>query len=137
MLLIASVLLVAPAFGQGIKGDVGERLVNDLWQKLASGNLEALEAMMAEDFQAAHQDGVQDRSQELALIKKLDSSDYSLSNFSVSRQGDALLVSYYAQVGETISGERLKQRAPRMDIFVSTDGDWKWLGHANLAAMKN
>ncbi len=112
---------------------LGEKLLRQLWQDFKERDVSALEKMMAPGFQSVHQDGAGDRASELALIKGLHLSDFTLSDIAVTENENVLVVTYLVSVAETIEGRRLnREPAPRLTVFVKSKEGWKWLAHANL-----
>jgi hypothetical protein len=111
----------------------GEKLVRQLWADIKSNNMAAVGKKTAFGFQSIHQDGARTREQELALIKKLELGEYTLSDFKVSQNGPVIIATYFVSVGETIDGTRLSAKpAARLSAFLKTDSGWQWIAHANL-----
>jgi hypothetical protein len=112
---------------------LGEELLRQLWQDFKERDVSALEKMMVPGFQSIHQDRAGDRASELALIKGLHLSDFTLSNIVVTENENVLVVTYLVSVAETIEGRRLnREPASRLTVFVKSEEGWKWLAHANL-----
>ncbi len=126
--------LAVPAMAQNT-GDtaLGQRLVSDIFADLKAGRADAVAARLAPGFQSAHQDGARLRDAEASLLRSLSVGDYELDDFTVTRQGDTLIVSYTVGVAETIDAARLsKTKAWRLSVFVLQDDRWLWAAHANL-----
>ncbi|MCK5833705.1 nuclear transport factor 2 family protein [bacterium] len=116
---------------------LGEKLVVNLWEVLAKGDVETAEKMMAEGFQSVHKDGTRNIKEELSLIKGLDLSEYQLGDFLVTNNGPTILVTYNVTVSEIINTKRVpKNESMRMTVFVKTDNGWKWFAHANVNPLK-
>jgi len=112
---------------------LGETLLRKLWADMKETDLKAINETIAEGFQAVHQDGANNRRQEIELISKLDLSDYTLSDIKITQDGPVIVATYFVSVSETIKGKRLsKKPAPRLSVFLKTDKGWKWVAHANL-----
>ncbi len=119
------------------RGSEGEKLVRQLFSDMKAKNTAALEKWLAPGFQSVHEDGARNREEEMKLLKGLNLSDYTLSNFKVTQNGRVLIVTYDFSGEETIGGKRLSKRpAHRLSIFLKTDSGWQWLAHANLNPMK-
>lgn len=117
--------------------DQGEKLVRQLWADMKERDVEAIEKYIAPGFQSVHQDGARDREQELELIANLNLGQYTLSDFSSTQTGPAVIIIYFVSVEETIEGQRLSSTpAARLSAFLETDNGWQWIVHANLKAMK-
>jgi len=125
--------------GENVATDksLGEKLVRQVWTDMKNLDVASLEKTMTKGFQSVHEYGSLDREQEIALIKEVKVGKYSLSDIKVTRDGPVIVVTYLASVEETIKGKRLHMKpAPRLSVFLKTDGGWKWLAHANLHGLK-
>ena len=99
--------------------------------------MEAIEKTISKGFQSVHQYGSSNREQEIELIKGLKLGEYTLTDIKITQDGPVIVATYFVSVAETIEGKRLsKQPAPRMSVFLQTDGGWKWIAHANLKPLK-
>lgn len=115
----------------------GEQLERNMWAAMKAQDWDEVEARIAAGFQSVHEDGARDRAAEIELIKGLELGDYTLSDFAVTRNGPAVVVTYTVAVGETIEGERLPtEPAVRASVWLETDAGWQWITHANLNPMK-
>lgn len=111
----------------------GEKLVKQIWDDFKNKNFTDVEKFMATGFQSVHDFGAYNSEQELKLIKKLVIHSYRLSNIQITKNGTVIIATYMMAVEETINGERLtKKPASRMSVFTETEGEWKWIAHANL-----
>jgi len=116
---------------------LGEKLLRQLWAEIRKPDMEAIEKTIAKGFQSVHQYGSSNREQEIKLIEGLKLGKYTLSNIKTTRNGLVIVATYFISVEETIKGKRLsKKPAPRLSVFLKTDGDWKWIAHANLKPLK-
>jgi hypothetical protein len=107
----------------------GEELARQLWADISKGDSPSIERWFAEEFQSIHQDGAKNRDQELEIIKNLNLGEYKLSNFTVTQEGPALIVTYLVSAEEG-------QRLPRLSVFLSTDTGWKLIAHASPKPVK-
>ncbi|MCF8358746.1 MAG: nuclear transport factor 2 family protein [Prolixibacteraceae bacterium] len=115
----------------------GNSLVNELWDNLVASDTAALNLMMADEFQSVHQDGANNKTEELKLISGLSITNYTIDNLISTQDGDVLITTYMVSVEETIEGERLsKKPAARMTVFKNNDGQWQWIAHANLKPLE-
>jgi len=111
----------------------GEELLNQLLAATKSGDSSRQAKLYARAYQSAHEDGGRDRAQELELLKNVDITDYTLSDVKITEQGPVVVVTYFAELAETIEGTRLpKRKAARLTVFLKTDDGWKAIAHANL-----
>ena len=116
---------------------LGEQLLQQLWAHMKKADVAMLQQTTAAGFQSVHQNGARSRSQEMALIGDLKLGDYTLSDIKITRNGPAIVATYFVAVEETIAGKRLtKKPAPRLSVFVQTDQGWQWMAHANLRALQ-
>lgn len=115
---------------------LGERLEREMWKAMATSDMDRVAALIAPGFQSVHSDGARDRSEELSLISRLQLGPYTLSDFTVTRQGAAIVVCYFVEVAETIASERIGRKAARSSVWVMTRDGWQWVHHANLVPMQ-
>jgi len=115
----------------------GKELVQQLWVNFKTNNWEEIEKQMGSGFQSVHQDGTRDKDAQIELLKGLDLSDYTISDYTVTAEGPVIIVTYKITVEETLEGTRLPERTVmRLSAWVKSGDDWKWIIHANLTAMK-
>jgi hypothetical protein len=116
---------------------LGEKLLRQLWTDMKKPDMQRIEKTTAEGFQSVHQDGANNREQEIELIKGLKLGEYTLSNIEITRNGPVIVATYFVSVEETIEGKRLQKRpAPRLSVFLKTESGWQWIAHANLKPLK-
>lgn len=114
-----------------------ERVQNDFFGSLQSGNTEALSALLSPAFQLVRADGsYADREQYLANPATMNS--FALTDFSVTSQGDVLVARFLGQTSEVINGvEYNREPAPRFAVM-KRDGDiWKIVAQVNFNAPTN
>lgn len=133
-----SVNQVVPATEESVtEFSLGEKLVRQLWANMKKTDMEAIKKTTAKGFQSVHQYGASNRDQEIELIKGLKLGEYTLSDIQTTQNGPVIVVTYLISVEETIKGKRLsKKPAPRLSVFLKTDGGWQWIAHANLKPLK-
>ncbi|HNQ66909.1 MAG TPA: nuclear transport factor 2 family protein [Bacteroidales bacterium] len=138
LLLAMSVFIFSCESGKKeVKEQSGEELVNQLWNILQESDVEAAESFMAEGFQAVHEDGANNKEQEIQLISELNIHSYTITNLVTTQHDKVIVATYMVSVEETVEGERLsKSPAARMSVFVEVDGTWKWISHANLKPLE-
>jgi len=104
---------------------------------MKANNWKEIEKQMSSGFQSVHQDGTRDKDAQIELIKGLDLSDYTISDYTVTTEGPVIIVTYKITVEETLAGTRLPERTVmRLSSWVKSEDDWKWIIHANLTPMK-
>lgn len=114
-----------------------ERVQNEFFAALQSGNAEALAALLSPAFQLVRADGsYANRDEYLANPATMNS--FALSDFAVTSQGDLLVARFLGQTSEVINGvEYNREPAPRFAVM-KRDGDtWKIVAQVNFNAPTN
>ncbi|MBM3681390.1 MAG: nuclear transport factor 2 family protein [Actinobacteria bacterium] len=128
----------ATAEQQAANLKLGTRLVNRFWSLLVAGDPDELRAFLSPAFQVQRANGSgQNRNQYLADFANSTTviSDYSLSRIKVTRAGGLVVVRYYSQSTQTISGTAYSTTpAPRIVTFVQTPSGWRMASNANFNA---
>jgi ketosteroid isomerase-like protein len=105
-------------------------------EAVASADVDALEAILAPEFQIMRANGIgYDRKGYLASeLPAIDQSfERRLEDEVATSSGDLLVVRYWLVIEETIDGAPVARRAPRLTVF-RRDGDrWLVVAHANFA----
>jgi Domain of unknown function (DUF4440) len=115
----------------------GEKLEREMAADIKAKNWTVVERRIAEGFQSVHPDGVRDRTAEIALLKKMDVSDFTLTNFKSTTIGDNIVVTFTMTAAETIDGKRLPARpAYRLSVWKKGANGWEWISHANLVPIR-
>jgi hypothetical protein len=116
---------------------IGKELVLQLWADMKANNWMELQKQIAPGFQSIHQDGARDNQVQIELIKGLNLSEYTLSNFKVTMEGQVIIVTYQVNVEETIAGNLIQKRSSmRLSAWLKSGDSWKWIIHANLNPLK-
>lgn len=63
-------------------------------------------------------------------------ADYSHEDIIATVDDGVMVARYYLRVNETIEGQAVEQRAPRLTVFRRVDGQWKVVAHANFGATR-
>jgi len=112
----------------------GGKLERQMAADIKAKNWNAVESRIADGFQSVHPDGPRDRAGEIALLKKMNLGDFTLSNFKSTVVGDNVVVTFTMSVAQTIDGKRLRPKpAYRLSVWKKGAGGWQWISHANLA----
>ena len=69
----------------------------------------------------------------VASVGTVDISDYAYEDVVATADGDIMVVRSILSVNETIGGESVTRRAPRLTVFRKIGGEWKVVAHANFA----
>src|SRR6476659_877567 len=114
----------------------GEKLERQMATDIKAKNWNAVESRIADGFQSVHPDGPRDRAGEIALLKKMNMGDFTLSNFKSTVVGDNIVVTFTMTVAQTIDGKQLPPKpAYRLSVWKKGASDWQWIAHANLASI--
>jgi ketosteroid isomerase-like protein len=107
----------------------------DAWLKtVASGNVAAVRAVLAPEFQIARADGAAYTAGEYVRsgLPRIDTAP-TADRVTVTSQGDHLIARYWVKVSETVGGKRVDAYAPRMTVFRKSGDAWLVVAHANFA----
>lgn len=132
LLGILVLLPVLPLWAQTSDPDasLGEKLVRELFANPTS-------VEMAKAFQTIHQGKALQREAAAKAMGGIKISDYTLSNFKVTREANILVVTYTFTGHSTLEGKRMSTApAPRLSVFIDTGKGWQWLAHGNFSAVK-
>jgi hypothetical protein len=110
----------------------GEKLLNRFWKDMKEGHVKAIKKYTSPQFQSEHWNGACNRAQELNLIANLNLTSYSLSSVKITEEHNVLIISYLAEVNETINNQVINSTSPRLTIFEKVHDKWKLVAHANL-----
>ena len=114
----------------------GEKLERQMAADIKAKNWKAVESRIADGFQSVHPDGPRDRAGEIALLKKMNFGDFTLSNFKSTVVGDNIVVTFTMTVAQTIDGKQLPPKpAYRLSVWKKGAGGWQWISHANFASI--
>ena len=98
---------------------------------------DALAPMLAPEYQIMRANGVgYDRDSYLSKGAGTVSikPDYAQEEIIATAHDDMLVVRYFLRVDETVDGNPVEKRAPRLTVFRKIDGQWKVVAHANFGA---
>ncbi len=109
------------------------KLEKDMWGLAKEKKWDELAVRFAPTYLMVDEHGVSDLKTTMEALKKMDLQVFSLSDFKVTRTGDTAVLTYRADVAETIAGKRIrKHNAPRATVWVKTDKGWVTVMHANF-----
>jgi ketosteroid isomerase-like protein len=103
---------------------------------VASADPVAVEAVLAPEFQIMRAGGVgYDRQAYLTEgLPVVTLAAWEVEDLSATATGDLLVALYYLVIDETIDGQRVAKRAPRLTVFRRDAEHWRVVAHANFAA---
>jgi ketosteroid isomerase-like protein len=111
----------------------GEALYREFVAAVAAKDWNAVDAILAADFQSVHTDGPRDKAKEMEMLKAEDLGEYSLTGFTSTRSGDTIVATHWLSVEETINGSRLSTKpAPRLTVWRHGPSGWQIIAIANL-----
>jgi hypothetical protein len=114
----------------------GEKLERQMAADIKAKNWNAVESRIADGFQSMHPDGPRNREGEIALLKKMNFGDFTLSDFKSTVIGDNIVVTFTMIVAQTIDGMKLPPRpAYRLSVWKKGTNGWQWISHANFASI--
>ena len=123
----------APAASEASEG---EKLERQMAADIKAKNWNVVESRIADGFQSVHPDGPRDRVGEIALLKKMNMGDFTLSNFKSTVVGDNVVVTFTMTVAQTIDGKQLPPKpAYRLSVWKKGASGWQWISHANFASI--
>ncbi len=134
--MLSAVCLRAEEIPAAPGASEGEKLERQMAADIKAKNWKAVESRIADGFQSVHPDGPRDRTGEIALLKKMNFGDFTLSNFKSTVVGDNIVVTFTMTVAQTIDGKELPPKpAYRLSVWKKGAGGWQWISHANLASI--
>ena len=107
----------------------------DAWLKtMASGNVAAVRAVLAPEFQITRSDGSAYNAGEYVRsgLPRIDAMP-APDRLVVTSNGDHLIARYWLKSTETVGGKRIEGSAPRMTIFRKSGDAWLVVAHANYS----
>jgi hypothetical protein len=113
---------------------LARRVIGRFFRALQTGNGEALDAVLAPEFQAVRANGtVLTREEYLASPAVV--ADYEFGPFTVTASEDTVVASYTVTVDETLDGVlQPTAPAPRLSVLVRHGDTWYLSAHANFGA---
>jgi hypothetical protein len=125
-----------PAMRVGEVEREGRKAV-DAWLKtVASGNVAAVRAVLAPEFQITRSDGSAYNAGEYVRsgLPKVDAMP-AAERVVITSSADHLIARYWLKVTETVGGKRIEGYAPRMTVFRKSGDTWLVVAHANFSAI--
>ncbi len=110
----------------------GETLERQRWEYIKKHNWKELDNLIAPYFQVSFFDGARNKEQFMNLVKSIDISDYTLSDFVVTEGPGVAVVTYEITLSETIEGQRFTSKASRLSVWQNDNGKWQTIAHASL-----
>ncbi len=129
---------LATAFAGGLDDASPETLVNNWIGAVVSGDKEAIKEILAPEFQLVRGSGnAYNNAEYLASGLPKITVVLNISDINSSAGGDIMVVRYWLVIDETVDGQVLQKRAPRLTVFRNIEGHWFVSAHANFAVPKS
>ena len=111
-------------------------LDRQIWEALRTKNWDAFASHLADDLVSVSGDGVYDKAQTVEAVKKLDLTDYTVSDTKVLKlDADAVVITYTSAVKGKYDGQPLPDTPSRdTTVFVKRGGKWLAAFHQETAA---
>lgn len=128
--VLALVLATGGVFAQEVDLVALEK---KMWGFAVAKNWPELKARFAPTHLMVDEHGVSDLKRTMEALKKMDLRVSSLTDFKVTRTGPVAVITYKADVAETVDGKRIRrQNAPRATVWLKTDKGWLTVMHSNF-----
>ena len=114
---------------------LARELLVDFTEAVMSGP-EAVAPLLAPEYQIMRSNGIgydRDGYLKTGVGTVKIKPDFSHHDLHVTKANDVLVVRYMLEIDETISGEPIKKRAPRLTVFRKVGDQWKVVAHSNFA----
>lgn len=133
---LATAALVAPVQAQEVTNEEAEAAIMT-WLEAIMGGPEALEGVLAPEFQIQRFDGTgYDRAGYIGGGLATITDIHGITDLTVTVNEDLLVTRYILAVGETINGVAIERESPRLTVFRKVDDVWLVVAHANFARLE-
>jgi hypothetical protein len=109
----------------------------DAWLKtIASGNVAAVRAILAPEFQITRSDGSAHNAGDYVRsgLPRIDNVPVA-DRITITSNGDHMIARYWVKTSEMAAGKRVETYAPRMTVFRRSGDAWLAVAQANFAAV--
>lgn len=136
--VLSSLMISGPAMAGGDMTSTARGLVADFVEAVIAGP-DAVAPLLAPEYQIMRSNGVgYDRA---GYINRGAGSvnarpDYDFDDLVVTESGGVMVVRYFLEISETIGGNAVTRRAPRLTVFRKIGDDWKISAHGNFAQVE-
>lgn len=103
----------------------GEKLVYRLWKDMKEGHIKKIKEYTSKNFQSLDEAGRYNRCQELQRIKNMSINTYTLTDMTVTKGENIIVVTYIASVATQPEGP--ESQTQRLEVWKKIDGEWKWV----------
>ena len=110
----------------------------NFWREVKAKNWTELERHLAGNFVSASTRGTRDRAATVEYLKQLQLDEYSLGDFQVELNGQALVVNYSLTATGTIEGRPLPAGPVRMmSVWQQQKSGWTAIAHSTIGTSGN
>ena len=110
---------------------------NAWWGALVTGTVEAIDAVLAPEFQIMRADGsAYDKEDYLGSQLPHVAAIPEFSEMVVTAHDKLLVTRYYVTVNETRDGATVEAHAPRLTVFRKDGDNWLVVAHGNFATLE-
>ncbi len=129
---LVTLFMVAPAAADDLK--LGQDLVGAFFGAVRANDAKVLEEKIAPGVQMISSTGARDLKESMKRIAALKIEGAPVfTNWTVTRQGPTVIVTYDLAISEELDGKRTDDAAaPRMTVFLMTDKGWQVIAHSNF-----
>ncbi len=134
----ANLLATTPALAAENGADTARALIANFVEAVIAGP-DKVAPLLAPEYQIMRSNGVgYDRA---GYINRGAGSvnaqrNYAYDNVVVTAAADILVVRYFLRIEETIDGQNITKRAPRLTVFRKIGDNWKITAHSNFALVE-
>ena len=127
--------------GQGLAAGLDEeakKAVESWVGAVASGDAEAVRAVLAPEFQIVRSDGSAHGFEGYLAggMAKIESVP-GIADLAVTGYGDHMIVRYALALEGSVDGKHMEDKAPRLTVFRRKNDSWLVVAHANFAKLGN
>jgi hypothetical protein len=116
----------------------GESLERNFWREVKTKNWVELDRHLAGNFISASAEGTRDKAAAVARFKQLQLDEYSLGDFQVELNGQALVVTFTLTAKGTLEGKPLPSGPRRMmSVWQQQKSGWVIIAHSTLGPITN
>lgn len=134
--LLAFLILPLPATADSLQADT-EATLQIFFAAVAADDDKALAAVLAPEFQIMRSSGTgYERAGYLergaSTVKIVGTPE--IDDLVITREGDIVVARYFLVLEESIDGEHVSHRAPRLSVLRRGGEGWLIVAHANFAS---
>ena len=128
------IVTAVPVWADGIEDAAPEAVVEAWISTVVTGNEQDVGAILAPEFQLVRGSGNAYTAKEyiakgLPKITKV----LRVSEHHATTGDSVMVVRYWLNIEETVDGQLLQKKAPRLTVFRKIEGRWYVSAHANFA----